>query len=88
MIPDAINGLFGFSGSAMIWWNVRALLRDREIKGAHWAPTVLFFLWGIWNLFYYPHLGQWASFAGGCSISLANGAWLFLALRYWRRPCP
>ncbi len=76
MNPDLINGCFELLGAAMLALNVRQLWRDRVLAGVHWAPTVFFAAWGAWNLFYYPNLGQWFSFAGGCAISAANLAWL------------
>jgi hypothetical protein len=85
MIPDLINGLFELSGSLVLWRNVFALRRDREVKGIHVSTTLFFFWWGIWNLWYYPHLGQWFSFLGGLSIVIANAVWVGLAL-YYRRP--
>jgi hypothetical protein len=74
--PDLINGAFELAGAASLSLNVARLWRDRTIAGVHWASTVYFVGWGAWNLFYYPHLGQWASFAGGVAIMLANLVWL------------
>jgi len=68
MIPDLINGLFEFAGAFALALNVRQLWRDKEVKGVHPIPTAFFAAWGLWNLFYYPHLGQYWSLAGGdCS---------------------
>lgn len=81
--PDIVNGLFEAGGGIAIWLgNVRSILRDKQLRGAsHWA-TWLFTAWGFYNLFYYPHLGQWASFLGGCVIVTGNIAWISLAWRY------
>lgn len=80
--PDVINGLFELFGSVMLWRNVYQLYKDKEVKGVHWGPTMFFWAWGLWNLFYYPSLGQWWSFFGGVSIVSANGVWLAQMLRY------
>jgi hypothetical protein len=40
---------------------------------------------GFWNLFYYPHLDQWLSFAGGVLIVLANTVWIAMAVHYGSR---
>ena len=80
--PDLINSLFEFTAGCLIWLNVRALKEEKIIKGVRILPTTIFFFWGIWNLYYYPHLTQWASLVGGTSIVAANLAWLFLAFRY------
>lgn len=85
MTPDHINGLFELIGGLLIWANVVRLARDRQIRGVDWRVTGFFWAWGLWNLFYYPHLGQWWSFAGGLMIVVANCAWLALAWRYRHR---
>lgn len=85
MSADLINGLFEFGGSLLIWLNVRALHRDKQFKGVSIAPTAFFFGWGIWNLYYYPSLEQWASFFGGLSIVVANGVWVAQMVYYWRK---
>lgn len=76
MSPDIINGLFEFFGAVVIMLNVRALYRDKVVKGVHWGVTGFFAAWGLWNLFYYPSLDQWFSFAGGCAIVTVNLIWL------------
>lgn len=78
---DAINGAFEAVGGAMNWLNVVALARDRKVRGVRVLPQFIFFLWGLWNLFYYPHLAQWWSFSGGVLIVAANCAWVVLAVR-------
>jgi hypothetical protein len=83
--PDLINGLFEFFGSGMLWRNVYQLHKDKEVKGVHWGPTAFFWSWGLWNMYFYPHLDQWWSFAGGVSIVAANGVWLAQMLRYRKK---
>lgn len=82
MNPDLFNGLFEFVGSAMIWRNVWAIYKDKQLAGVRWGATAFFSSWGLWNLYYYPSLEQWASFTGGVSIVIANTVWLALSLRY------
>lgn len=84
MHMDMFNGLLEFVGSLMLWLNVRALYKDKQVKGVNWLTTLFFTGWGVWNLAYYPSLGQWWSFAGGISLALANLAWLVLLLKYRR----
>lgn len=85
MTPDLINGLFEFVGSIMLWRNVLQLHWDKLVRGVHWSATGFFAAWGYWNLFYYPHLNQWWSFAGGMSIVLANTIWLLQMAYYLRK---
>jgi membrane protein YdbS with pleckstrin-like domain len=85
MTPDFINGVFEFVGSVALWRNVLQLQSDRVVRGVHWMATGFFMLWGYWNLFYYPHLNQWWSLAGGVSIVVANTVWLLQMVHYLRR---
>lgn len=83
--PDLVNGLFELVGSYFTWMNVRRVYIDKGYAGIY-APAVAFFwAWGLWNLFYYPHLGQWLSFFGGISINMANLVWLSLMIKYGRK---
>lgn len=82
MHGDVINGLFELLGSVFLWLNVIRLRRDKEAKGIDWRSVLFFFSWGVWNLHYYPSLGQWWSFCGGISIAIANAAWIVLLWWY------
>lgn len=82
MQADYINGIFEFVGALMLCKNVQVLLKDKKVQGVHWMPTMFFTTWGMWNLFYYPSLDQWASFFGGLAIVTVNAVWLTLVLRY------
>ncbi len=81
-VADIANGLFEFFGGLVVWLNVRRLVRDRGYAGVNWMVAAFFSCWGFWNLYYYPSLGQWWSFAGGLAIVSANTVWLVMALRY------
>lgn len=82
MSPDMINGLFEFAGGGMILNHARVLYRDKMVRGVSKFSTAVFSSWGFWNLFYYPSLDQWWSFAGGCTIVIANCLWLALMFHY------
>jgi uncharacterized membrane protein YfcA len=79
---DLANGCFELVGGFMILLNCLKLYRDKKVLGVSLLPTLFFTSWGLWNLFYYPHLGQWLSFTGGLLIAAANFVWLYLALYY------
>lgn len=81
-LPDLANGLFEALAGFMIWQNVKRIRKDKQVRGTDWRTTFFFSAWGYWNMYYYPHLGQWLSFAGGCAITLGNSAWLFYAFKY------
>ena len=82
MTPDMINGLFEAVGGALVLNHCRAVLRDKAVAGVSIFSTAVFSLWGFWNLFYYPHLDQWYSFAGGLVIVTANCLWVYLLMKY------
>jgi hypothetical protein len=82
--PDLINGSFEFLGGFALWDNVKRIRKDKQVRGVNWKVTLFFTSWGFWNLFYYPHLGQWLSFAGGVNIVAANAFWLYFAVKYRR----
>jgi hypothetical protein len=74
--PDIINGLFEVGGSLILMANLKAIREDKCLKGVRWYPTGFFTAWGLWNLFYYPSLDQWVSFAGGALMVFVNAMWL------------
>lgn len=83
MNPDLINGCFEIAGALFNLLNVRRLIRDKQLHGVRWEPTAFFTAWGVWNLFYYPALDQWYSFAGGVAIVAVNAVWVGLVAWYW-----
>lgn len=91
-LPDLINACFEGGIGILGWTNVHALWRDREVKGTNWVLQFWVTAWGLFNLYYYPHLGQWLSFIGGLSIFGANAVWIssYSYLRWFRndRKCP
>jgi len=83
---DVVNGLFELFGGCLLWVQFARLRRDRQVKGVYIPAWAFFAGWGFWNLFYYPSLGQWASFGGGLVVAAANVAWLVLAIKLTIRP--
>jgi len=82
MNNDIMNALFEFVGGLFLWMNVITLYKDKVIKGVYYPTVIFFFLWGIWNLWYYPSLDQWWSFAGGLWLAMANLVWILLFMYY------
>ena len=81
-IPDLINGIFEFVGGLAVWWNVRAIWKDKHFSGTRISPSFFFASWCLWNLYYYPYLHQWISFFAGISIGLANLVYVILMFLY------
>lgn len=87
-IPDIINGAFELVGGLFVFNHCRVLFKDKLVAGVSKLSTAVFFSWGVWNIYYYPHLDQWASFLGGLVIVAGNCVWLAMMLYYTRRPGP
>jgi hypothetical protein len=85
-IPDMINGAFEALAGFMVLNHCRAVRRDKTVAGVSIVSSAFFTSWGFWNLYYYPHLGQWYSFWGGIFIVMANSAWVGLMIHYTRHP--
>lgn len=85
--PDLINGGFELFGSLFIVNHIRALCKSKQAYGVSLISTLFFGFWGLWNLYYYPHLSQPLSFAGGIAITLANLVWIG-SIWWFRRKYP
>ena len=83
-MPDLVNCIFEAFGGFFIGLSVLKLHRDKQVRGVA-LPYVLFYTsWGYWNLYYYPSLGQWASFWGGFGVVAVNTVW-FAQILYYRK---
>ena len=79
---DFVNGAYEMLGAPFIFLSILNLVKEKKVKGVDWRAVTFFSTWSIWNLYYYPHLGQWASFFGGICIAIANLAWLLIMIYY------
>lgn len=79
---DIINGCYELLGAPFIFLSLSKLLKEKKVRGVSWLHVMFFTTWGYWNLYYYPHLGQWCSFAGGIGIVIMNTVWLIALVRY------
>lgn len=82
MLADLSNGLFEFTASLMVLNNCRVLFKDKQRQGISKFSCLFFLSWGFWNTFYYPHLNQWWSFAGGLFVVSANILWIVMMYYY------
>lgn len=80
--PDVINALFESFGFFAVGASCIKVLKDKQVKGVSYATVGFFTSWGLWNLYYYPHLGQVASSVGALLTCVANGSWLVLIIKY------
>jgi hypothetical protein len=82
---DSVNGVYESLGALFVLLNILKILHDQAVRGVS-VPAVAFFTsWGLWNLYYYPHLGQWCSLVGGVALVTANVIWVALMLHYVRK---
>ncbi len=82
---DIVNGIYESLGGLMVLLSCYRLYKDKQVKGVSIVATFFFTSWGFWNLYYYPSLNQWMSFAGGIIIAVSNTLWVSLAIYYTRR---
>jgi len=85
MWQDWLNGTFEFLGGLFITFSCIKLYRDKKVRGVSFIHVAYFTAWGYWNIHYYPHLGQWVSFAGGLGVVLTNTVWLGMLIYYLRK---
>lgn len=82
---DATNAAFELAGGFFVLLSVIKTHRDKVVRGVSWPTTVFFMSWGYWNLYFYPSLGQWLSFAGGVLLVAVNTVWVVQIAWYMRR---
>ena len=79
---DSVNAGFELSCAILLWINVRTLYKDKQIKGIALSPNFLYLAAGVWDLYYYPFLGQWMSFVACLVYTAGFGLWLGMAVWY------
>lgn len=84
-MADLVNATFEFGGSLAIGASILRLAHDKQVKGVSWYMIAFFTSWGAWNIYYYPHLGQTASFVAGLGVLATNLIYLSMLLYYSRR---
>lgn len=82
MTADAVNGAFEGLAGFVVLVNCRRVMIDRKVAGVSAYPTAFFLAWGVWNLYYYPHLDQIWSFWGGVGVVVSNLLYVVLLVRY------
>jgi len=87
MNPDMINGAYEGLGALFVLATCRNLWKSKQPWGVSLLGIAFFTSWGVWNLYYYPHLHQWFSFVGGVCIVTCNCIYIGL-LHYLRKHNP
>ena len=83
--PDIINATFEFAASLAVLANVLKLHEDKQVRGINLKSIFFFWLWGVWNMYYYPGLGQSFSFYAGLFVMLFNTVWLVQSWYYLKQ---
>lgn len=83
---DLVNATFEGLMAPAVLASVVKLWRDKRVLGYHWFTLAVPTTWGFWNLYYYPWLGQPASFWAGLAVVSANTVFLSMLIYYLRRP--
>lgn len=69
---DPVNAFFEFASSFFLLISVFKVHREKRVAGISYIHVGFFALWGVWNLFYYPYLGQSYSFYAGIFLVIVN----------------
>ena len=85
MWQDNINGIYELFGGLFILLHCLKLYKHKKVRGVSVASVIFFTSWGVWNLYYYPSLGQWSSFFGGLGIVFFNALHIYLLIYYIRK---
>ena len=79
---DLINAAFEFGGTIFALNNCKAVFKEKSVAGVSVVSCAFFTLWGLWNVFYYPTLGQTYSFYCGIGVLLSNLLYVILLIKY------
>ena len=78
---DFINAGFESLAGIFVFLSAWRVYKDKQVRGVSLLMVIFMLSWGIWNLYYYPSLGQWLSFCAGAFLVLGNVCWLALVVR-------
>lgn len=82
MSADLFNAFFELFGGAFVMLNVIDIWKKRIVAGQTLTAMGFFTSWGIWNMFYYPLLGQWWSAAGALGVCAVNALMIYSILKF------
>lgn len=88
ILADLVNAAFEFLAAVFILNHTRAMLKSGQAYGVSLLSTAFFAAWGAWNIFYYPHIGQTASFYAGILVFFANIIWVSTIIYIRRKGTP
>lgn len=83
-LMDMANAFFEGGGSIFVLNHARVLHKHKMVRGVSLLSVAFFSLWGVFNIFYYNHLGQNFSWYAGICVLISNTFYLSL-IAYYRR---
>jgi len=86
MSYDFINAVFECSGGIFVALNAWDIWKKKAVAGQTLTALAFFTAWGLWNLVFYPAVGQWWSTLGAWGIMLMNAVQIGLVLKFRGRP--
>jgi len=86
-LMDMANAFFEAGGSVFVLNHARVLYQHKLVRGVSMLSIAFFSLWGVFNMFYYSHLGQNFSWYAGICVLIANTFYLSLIMYYRRKEC-
>jgi hypothetical protein len=82
LLSDMTMGLIQVAGAGFLGVSVLQLFRRKYVGGVS-AVTVSFWVaWGLWDLYYWPSLGQWWAFGGAVVVTMMNMLYVGLIVLY------
>lgn len=65
--------------------SILKLHREKKVAGVSLIHIAFFCLWGYWNIFYYPSIGQWWSASAAGALAASQTFWLGQLIYYSRK---
>ncbi|BDD79864.1 hypothetical protein [Burkholderia phage FLC9] len=82
---DMINACLELAGATLRSIDCIKLYRAKRFQGGSLWTALFFFLWGLFNIVYYPSFNQTYSWAAAIALTVVNGLWISMAVFYNRR---
>lgn len=82
---DLINAIWEVLGGLFVIPSIVSIAKTKEVKGVNWSTIMFFFIWGLWNIYFYPHNGFILSFYGGVFLSILNFIWVLMLIKYSKK---
>jgi len=82
MTLDQFNSIFPFAACIAHFLNIRRLLRDKEVKGVHWASPLLTYAGQISGVYFMYTLHQWYTMAASALFLSLSFTWYCMMIYY------